>query len=144
MFQHHPNEYILALRPYARATMQRDIHLIRKLLSEIERNNATMMSPPDVPGYPPEVVGHHLGLLDQGGFLEVTGEPTDSPSGPKFVIKDLTWEGHELANVLLNEGVWREMTTKLTQDELNSVPLDILEQSGRDLIRKWTSSKLGL
>ena len=144
MFQHHPNEYILAIRPYARATMQRDIHLIRKLLSEIERNNATMMSHPDVPGYPPEVVGHHLGLLDQGGFLEVTGEPTDSPSGPKFVIKDLTWEGHELANVLLNEGVWREMTTKLTQDELNSVPLDILEQSGRDLIRKWTSSKLGL
>jgi hypothetical protein len=144
MFQRNPNEYILAIQPYARAQMQRDIFLIRKLLAEIARNYATLMGNPEIPGHAPEVIAHHLGLLHQGGFLEVTGTPTDSPSGPKFVIKDLTWEGHELANVFLNEGVWRELTAKLTRDELNSVPLDILEQAGRDLIRKWANSKLGL
>jgi hypothetical protein len=136
---HSQSVYTLAIQPYARAAMQRDIHLIRKLLAEIRRNNETVMGNPDIPGYAQEVIGHHLGQLHRAGFLEVA-----DASGTKLVIKDLSFSGHDLAGVLLNEGVWRELTAKLTPDELNSVPLDVLEQTGKDLIRKWTNSKLGL
>ena len=48
------------------------------------------MSPPEINGYSPAQVTHHIALCAEAGYLKVREE-----HGKPFVIHRLTWSGHD-------------------------------------------------
>jgi hypothetical protein len=133
--------YILALNHNARATMTRDLGLIRAILSKIQQSKtAPMRERIDIPTYDDDTIDRHLELLHQEGFIEA--QKSAPLSGRvAFVIKDLTWKGHNLAGALGYEAVWAKLRDKFSQAELASMPIDVLEQTISDMTGQWAKDK---
>jgi hypothetical protein len=113
--------YVNAAVPFSNKTkggpIMADIHLIKKILAEIERMPCPM--PLDIPGYSREQINRHLEMLDD-----------DEPG--------------ELAGMFSNDFVWNELTSKFSRAELDSMPLSVIEKMATRLTEKWASAKLGL
>jgi Hypothetical protein (DUF2513) len=142
MFYRNSKTYILGIVPNARATMQMDIYLVRQLLAAIQRSDEITMSHPVIPCYSEPLINRHVELLHQAGYVDVSDGPTFTASGPKYVIRDLSVTGQELAKILLHEPVWKELTNKFQPDELNALPLAEIDTACRRITRKWVDSKL--
>jgi hypothetical protein len=142
MFQHNHKEYILAVQPYARAHMKQDIHLIRAVLAAIQQSNETIMSHPVVPGYTESQINRHIELLHDGGYVDVSGNPTSTASGPKFIIRDLSVKGHEFVGMVLNGPVWNELVIRFENDELSKLPLPDIYDACRRISREWMNKKI--
>ena len=71
--------------------MKRYQELIRKLLEWSEQQTTrTPQSPPEISGYTPDQVQYHVGLCGEAGYLRV-----QEMAEGQYVIRCLTWEGHE-------------------------------------------------
>ena len=82
--------------------MKRDMDLIRKFLLEIEEKcdgSGRVVNPP-VEGYSSESVLYHQKLLYQAGYLDAT------PLGYGYVIRKLSWEGHDFLDSIRSESIW--------------------------------------
>lgn len=91
--------------------MKRDMDLIRLLLLEIEARGGGVTSQINdlrIEGYTPEQVGHHVWLLEDGGFIIcVEGEVVDEA---ELYPRCLTWKGHEVLDAVRDPEVWRQST----------------------------------
>ena len=142
MFHPQSVSYTLAIQPHARAHMQQDIHLFRKILAAIQLSNDTMMGHPEISGYSEAQINRHVELLHNAGYIDVSGNPTDTSSGRKFLIRDLSVKGHEFVGMVLNEPVWNELTIKLDNDELNKIPVSDIYDACRRISQKWMNQKI--
>ncbi len=122
--------------------MKQDIRLFRKILAAIQSNKQTIMSHPDVPGYSEETISRHIELLHAAGYLDVSGAPTETSRGRKYLIRDLSVQGHEFVGMILNEPVWNEFITKFSDDELNKIPISDLYEACRRVSRNWMDRKI--
>jgi len=89
--------------------MMRDMDLIRLLLLEIEARSGGATSQIidlRIDGYSREQVGHHVWLLEDGGFIIcVEGEVVDEA---ELYPRCLTWKGHEFLDAVRDPDVWRQ------------------------------------
>ena len=101
-----------------------------------------MMGHPEIPGYSEAQINRHVELLHNAGYIDVSGNPTDTSSGRKFLIRDLSVKGHEFVGMVLNEPVWNELTIKLDNDELNKIPVSDIYDACRRISQKWMNQKI--
>jgi hypothetical protein len=62
------------------------------------------------------------------GFLDGPPPITLLDSGlPHVMVRDLTWDGHEFADALKNEGVWNKIRQSFSAEQLSSRPFAALK-----------------
>ena len=129
---------IIALDKTGRALMTRDMELIRKIFARIRSRDTLDLQPIDIPDADAAILAWHIELLHDAHLIEAQeSNPLHSPH-PYFIVKDLTWDGHDFAAALENDTVWNTIMQKLSPKELAGLPLSVvkklaialLEQSG--------------
>jgi Hypothetical protein (DUF2513) len=129
------------LNPIRRAPMKRNMELVRDILLSVQnRSTATDYSPVDISGYERPVIRRHVELLIEAGLLD--GSPSGGGGEPG--IKDLTWQGHDFVGALQDKGVWHTIKTKLSPEQLATVPLAALKKIATDLLTRTLETQLGL
>ena len=105
--------------------MKRDIELIRKILLDTEsQDKLPMWHIPEFPNFTDIQIAYHIKLLGEAGLLEI--KDMSSKDHVKFVIKNLTWEGHEFLDASRDNKIWKLVKTKLGP-KINSVTLEIIK-----------------
>jgi hypothetical protein len=123
--------------------MKRDMELIRKILLSVE-SHEDGFAPRElsIEGYSDDQVGYHCYLLGQAGLAEVVDITTRGSTGPKCVIRNLTWEGHEFLVASRDPTTW-EAAKKTLSDagrDLGNVTLATLQA----LLIEITKRSIGL
>jgi len=82
-------------------------------------------------------------MLHDAGYIEA--EKSSPLQGlPKFMVKDLTWAGHDFAAVLENDTVWSKLKEKLSPKELATIPLSVMKTVGLGVLEHYLKGKFGL
>lgn len=108
--------------------MKRDLDLIRQLLFVIEQSetgsfhHAHGLSPND------HRVQYHLRLLVDAGLVRAVGL-----TGEGSISVRLTWDGHELLELVRNDHLW-DRAKRLVHEKTGGSCVEAI----RSLLRKWT------
>ncbi|MDW3711580.1 MULTISPECIES: DUF2513 domain-containing protein [Pseudomonas] len=108
--------------------MKRDWELIRALLLEIEAlGHGQHFHPQPLAGHGLEMVSHNLHLMCQAGLAECT--PHHPWNGdPVMIAKGLTLAGHDLLDLIRDEGAWRAKRQFIEQ-RMGGVSLETLRST---------------
>ena len=87
----------IALNPFGRAVMARDMELIRKIISEIQSWPDVKPRILTIEGYDPSIVGRHVEMLIKADLIEGKPHPSGRSTKIDAVVTDLTYEGHDFA-----------------------------------------------
>ncbi len=96
--------------------MKRDWELIREILLKVEdADSATAgINASDFPQHPEDSVNYHMHLLYQAGLIE--GMNVQTMSRPlNYVVRRLTWSGHEFLDSVRSQTVWERIKTYLSE-----------------------------
>ena len=121
--------------------MKRDMDIVRKLLLYLEGEvdyKPLRSSDIAIGGYSDAQIGYHLGILADGGLIDVID--TNSMDSKVFscFVKGITWQGHEFLDSVRDDGVWSHTMEKLKP--LGSASLEIVKSVAIACI----TGKLGL
>jgi hypothetical protein len=134
----------IALDPYGKAIMTRDMELIRKIIAEIQSRKEAKLKPLDISSFPEAVVARHLEMMLDAGLIEgAKSDGVDAPF-PTIYVKDLTWSGHDFAGAIMNDTIWAKLKKQLSPSELATIPLPLLKDLGVALLGQLLKDKLGL
>ncbi|MGG3925690.1 DUF2513 domain-containing protein [Metabacillus fastidiosus] len=115
--------------------MKRDMDLIREILIKTEeKESSTSWEPIEIDGYDEDLLEYNVKLLKQNGLIEAQ---FSLPSG--FMIRNLTWEGHEFLDAARNETIWKK-TKNIVIEKGGSVSFQILIE----LLKKVSIKHFGL
>jgi Hypothetical protein (DUF2513)/Restriction endonuclease len=98
-----------------RSAMKRDLNLVRELVLMIEDSPKGWAPELCVEGYSQSQVGYHAHLLIEAGLargVDVTNLLSESPQS---LITDLTWAGHEFAELARDEDRWSKTISTITK-----------------------------
>lgn len=85
--------------------MVRDWDLIRKILvATEEKQPGQTVGAKSFEGYSPAIVGPHIALLKDGGFVTAAINPGFAGAVFQAEVLDLTFEGHDLLDTIRNKG----------------------------------------
>lgn len=91
--------------------MKRDLELIRKILLEIEEmDNDEKIRDSDIiiEGYSENEIVYHVKLLIEAGYLNGGLFSTIGVKRCPYIVKGLTWEGHDFIGMAKNDKVWEK------------------------------------
>lgn len=123
--------------------MRRDMELIRAILRDVQQRQDADYAAVRIAGYEGWIVGRHVELLRDAGYLEAS-ETLDDEDGPLIMVRDLTWGGHDFAAALNNDTVWAKMKQQFSAADLATLPLTILKTAGIKLLEAWALKRIGL
>ena len=115
--------------------MQRDMDLVRQILLKIEADPNPMGPSGDfvITGVHRDIVGYHLKLLDEAGYIETINIATrDQPLDR--LVNGLTWSGHEFLDAARDDGRW-EKAKALLGGTFNTVTVKVLNDLLVSLIK---------
>ena len=90
--------------------------LVRDILLKLEDDSVTGWGPAINEAFPdldPDVVFHHLTLLDDAGLTAKGAEVRLSNKTINLPTVRLTWDGHEFLEAARNESVWNQAKAKV-------------------------------
>jgi len=123
--------------------MKRDMELIKKIVFEIQSWETTHPHDLTIHDYDPNIVGRHVEILINAGYVD--GQVAKSISGSiSPFVTDLSWEGHDFAAALQNEGAWAKLKEKLSPSELATLPLPIVKDLLMSLLKTYLMHKVGV
>ena len=147
-----PAEGIASIRKTLSATvvkdggtrMQRHMDLILKILDQTEQRTEREPQRIVIEGYSDLVVGQHVELLFDAGYL--VGQPYEFNSlDHKLVeIRDLSWEGHEFLAVLRSDHGWGKVKKSFDDGDLAKMPLKIIEAVSTAALKHWVFQHMHL
>ncbi|MEA5467218.1 DUF2513 domain-containing protein [Leptothoe sp. PORK10 BA2] len=105
--------------------MKRDMELIREIVFAVEGEDENFLEHFQIEGYSIEKVAYHCYQLVQGGYAE--GRVVNDMKNKRTIITNLTWEGHEFADLARSQTVWQK-TMKLVKDRSDTVGMGVLMQ----------------
>jgi hypothetical protein len=137
-----PSEYqiIVALDPLGRASMKRDMKLVREILLAIQARTGLEQSVLELEGHDKIVVARHVEMMFSAGLIE-GAEFRSNPA--QILVKDLSWDGHDFLAALENKDVWSKIKKSFSAAELAALPLIVLKDVGIDLLKDWAKKKIG-
>lgn len=91
-----------------------------------------------LPGYDSEQIAYHLTLMIEAGLIDV-GDKINNTGIPIYLIKSLTWEGHDLLDAIRKPRVWHKVLDKAKEAGI-SLTFSIM----KDLASKIIKESLGL
>ncbi|MGH7075598.1 MAG: DUF2513 domain-containing protein [Stellaceae bacterium] len=127
--------------------MKRDMELIRLLLLKVEELPIQAGAVVgidwgseffDIPGYDRDTAIKHFQLLLEAGFLSVP----KSQGMTLFMIKGLSWEGHEFIDSIRSPEVWSK--TKGVMKSVGGFGLDVMVQVAKAEGKRLITEKLGI
>jgi hypothetical protein len=122
--------------------MKRDIHLVRKIMMEIEANSdGVSIAQTQIENYSREQIQYHLALLSEAGYI--LARNASSGSELRFMPVRLTWEGHEFLDNARNDTVWNK-TLHDIGEITESVALPLLRELLTAALRSQILPRLGL
>ena len=88
--------------------MKRDMDLIRKILIKIEKeyDGSRPIQVDPIEGHDRSDVEYNLGLLVDAGYVK----PLKSLS---YLVRGITWDGHEFLDAVRSDDVWSKVREKL-------------------------------
>ena len=92
--------------------MKRDMNTIRDILLKIEetpRERLDYLEPPTGCSY--TKMTEHLIMLDDAGFIE--GELIATFQERRYLVHNITWDGHDYLETIRNPEVWKKVQEKL-------------------------------
>lgn len=95
--------------------MKRDMELIRKLVLLFrDKEGPGMIKDPEVDGYDREAIKYHCVLLHDAGLLrcEVIKSKTSDRTVDVWPF-ELTWDGHEFADKIASDTIWKKIRQKV-------------------------------
>ncbi|MDO6467538.1 MAG: DUF2513 domain-containing protein [Paraglaciecola chathamensis] len=109
--------------------MKRDMDLIRKLVLYIEaKEDDHPISKEPFAGFTELEFEEHYHLLYEAGLVRC--ETVCSRSTPSRIVRvipfSLTWEGHDFADAIKNEKIWKNAKDKITS-QIGGLPFDVLK-----------------
>lgn len=118
--------------------MKRDWDIIRKILAKVEELSAGKeLKASDLPEDDPSLVNYNMGLLLGAKLVE--GIDMSHMGGKFYMIRSLTWEGHEFLDAIRNESIWKE-----TKDEAVKKGATLSFEIIKQLAISLTKAGLGL
>jgi hypothetical protein len=135
---------IMALEAGGRALMTRDMELIRKIFAQIRARTTLGYQEIDIPGVDPAILARHIELLHDAKLIDAN--KSDPLHGPHslFIVKDLTWAGHDFAAAIEDDTVWGTIKQKLTPKQLAGLPLQVVKDLAMGLLTHQIKSMFGI
>ena len=102
--------------------MKRDMELIRKILFEIEEKKPfEEVHNLSVEGYDKQEIAYHCEMLHQEGFIKnYYSADCDNFDGVLFFrVQDLTWQGHDLLEVIRQDTIWNKTKETIAEKGLS-------------------------
>lgn len=87
--------------------------------------------------YGSEVVDYHANYLDEANLIKIEARLISG----NYIVDDLTPKGHEFANNVRDDGVWKE--TKSNAEKIGSFAINILSQVASNIIQAKLKEYLG-
>ena len=105
--------------------VKRDMDLIREILFKIEDKNDLVLRVIELPERDYETVSRYVELLYDNGFIDGDKRRDYSQSFSEILVKDLSWDGHDLLDLIRSQDVWDK--TKQGVIDAKSFSLDLLK-----------------
>ena len=106
--------------------MELKIELIRTILLEVEQHpKPTKPIAIEAPGHAPEQIAYHIRLLHEAGYVDAVDLSTMEELS--WLVKSLTWKGHELLRATRSETVWQQVLARL-KDRGVDVPFNVIQK----------------
>jgi len=87
--------------------MKRNWDLIRKILLKVEETPApNQLKLKDFPNEDGYEITYHIQLLIDAGLIDATINGTTSLDPNDFLLRRLTWQGHEFIDSIKNKTIW--------------------------------------
>lgn len=125
--------------------VKRDMELIREILFKIEDKNDLVLRVIELPERDYETVSRYIEMLYDNGFIDGDKRRDYSQSFSEILVKDLSWDGHDLLDLIRSQDVWDK--TKQGVIDAKSFSLDLLKSLAKGYaktkIEEVTGLKLG-
>ena len=106
--------------------MERKLDLIRAILLETEQHQEpTKPVALQAPGYAPAQIAYHVRLLHEAGYVDAVD--LSNMNELAWLVKSLTWKGHEFLDATRTSTVWQQVLARL-KDRNVDVPLNVIQQ----------------
>ena len=96
--------------------MKRNLSLIREILLHVEeRSSVSNRIKIHSLGerYSENEILYHLGLLYDAGYINA--EPISAFEGSTYLIRGITWEGHDYLDAVQSDTVWNQVQCELSK-----------------------------
>lgn len=98
--------------------MKRDWDLIRDILIKTEKLDLNKnLTPNDFEQNKHNLIVHQVVILQKAGFIEAI-IPKTLAGINEFYITDINFSGHELLNMIKNEGIWSKIKSYVKEKNL--------------------------
>ena len=124
--------------------VKQDMGLMRKILLAIQQKNDLEYSQIIIEGEDEKLVGRHIEMLYDNGFIEGIGSASLADEYKKVAVKDLSFKGHQFLSDISKEEVWNNLKEKLGSEGLSGLSLDVLRDVAKSAASEWIKKKLGL
>lgn len=85
--------------------MHRDMDIIRTIVLAARQSDKPMSA---LSGIDPVVFAAHVELLEEAGLVKAIMQPDNLGNARAAIIIRLTWAGHDFADSILDDTVWRK------------------------------------
>ena len=125
--------------------MQRDMDLIRRILLTVRDKQNLDLEPIKIDGVADIILGRHVEMLFQEGFLEGIEYGTTLASQYRnYLVKDLSWDGHEFIGAVSKDELWQKLKAGIGPVELASQSLKAIKDAAIAVATTYLKGKLGL
>lgn len=103
--------------------MKMNMHLVRDLLVYLETfnlNEAENAKEIQLKNYTNDEIVYHIALLVEGGYIDAVD--VSSMSGVNFIIKRLTFDGHQFLALMQDKHLY-EILGKVLKGTINALPV---------------------
>ncbi len=125
--------------------MRRDMDLLRLLLLKLETihdeaDSIYLYSYEElqIDGFTTDQVAYHLDLAVEAGLIDQGGNGAMS----EFMFRRLTWSGHDFADAVRDDEIWRK--TRQGATAAGGFSLDLLKDLAKGFIRKKVAEHTGI
>lgn len=113
--------------------MQRDWELIRELLTKVEACTLATegLSPSDFDEDRRNAVSYHMEMLIEAGLVEGKMLRVMGRSVSPFMVRRLTWDGHEFLESIRSETIWSKTKSTLAENGI-SMTIDLIKEAAKE------------
>lgn len=129
-------------KPPETEVMKRDMDLMRKILLAIEAKDDLQPEEIFFDDEDDVVVARHVDLLVNEGFIEGTSSRRWGEPYNYWLVKDLTWDGHDFLDEIRDYLTWER--TKKGVEEAGSFSFDLLKALAKGYARKKIEDTTGI
>ncbi|PNE12428.1 MAG: hypothetical protein CR217_03410 [Beijerinckiaceae bacterium] len=124
--------------------VKRDMELVRRILLTVQAKSSLEPELIQIDGLDDAVVGRHVEMLFDAGFLEGMEHSTLASEYRDILVKDLTWDGHEFVGAISKDELWQKLKSAIGPGELAGQSLKAIKDASIAAATAYLKGKLGL